>query len=58
MVREYSRHGRDTSPTNDQQRDLDTHDGPCASIDYLRRLNLKHEVPMPLALVILCLSET
>ena len=26
----YYRHGRDSSPANDHQRDLDAHNGPCA----------------------------
>ena len=32
---EYYRHGRDSSPANDHQRDLDAHNGPCALHDYM-----------------------
>ena len=39
-VRDHFRHDRDPSPINDQQRDLETHDDPCAFHEVLCRLNL------------------
>ena len=49
MVQDHSRHDRDTSSINDKQRDLETHDGPCA-IHELIRLNLNIRILFPLYL--------
>jgi hypothetical protein len=58
MVREYSRHHRDSSPVNDHQWDLDITDDPCVFTKVFSSLNRKRRCPIPFVPVILEISET
>jgi hypothetical protein len=58
MVREYSRHHRDSSLVNDHQWDLDIPDDPCVFTKVFSLLNRKRRCPIPFVPVILEISET